>query len=73
MRSAAPDDAAFRARLLRLVDGRAPLQMDWFLGAPPAEAKPHLAAFAEIAAECDEGRRSAFARRAAELGAPARQ
>ncbi len=68
MRMAVPDDAAFRARLLGLAEGRATLQMDWFLGVPAAEAKPHLAEIAEIAARCDEGRRKAFARRSAELG-----
>ena len=73
MRMAVPDDAASRARLLGLADGRATLQMDWFLGVPAAEAKPHLAVIAEIAARCDEGRRKAFARRAAELGPPAPQ
>ena len=70
---AAPDDAAFRARLLGLADGRAALQMDWFLGVPAAEAKSHLAEITEIAARCDEGRRKAFARRAAELGPSAPQ
>lgn len=72
MRIEAPDDPAIRARLLELVDGRAPLQMDWFLWAPVAEAKPHLAAFAEIAQLCDKDRRKVFARRAAELEAAAR-
>ena len=73
IRMAAPDDAAFRARLLGLVDGREMLEMEWFLGVPLAEAKPHLAAFAEIAARCDEKQRAAFSRRAAELDPPARQ
>lgn len=73
IRMAAPDDAAFRARLLGLVDGREMLEMEWFLGVPLAEAKPHLAAFAEIAARCDEKQRAAFARRAAEFAPPAPQ
>ena len=70
MRSAVRNDAAFRARLLGFADGRDALQMDWFLDAPPEEAKPRLAEFAEIAARCDARRRAAFARRAAELDAP---
>ncbi len=68
MRSAAPNDTAFRARLLEIADGRASLQMDWFLDLPPDEAKPRLAEFALIAAQCDERRRAAFSRRAAEFG-----
>lgn len=73
IRGAAPNDAAFRARLLELVEGRDILQVDWFLGVPAEEAKPHLAAFAEIAERCDKGRRAAFARRVAELAPPAPQ
>ena len=71
MRIATPNDPAFRARLLRVVDGRPALQMDWFFAVPAEEAKPHLAAFAEIAELCDEGTRKAFVRRAAELVPPA--
>ena len=73
MRIAVPDDPAYRARLLRVVDGRPALQMDWFFWVPAEEAKAHLAAFAEIAELCDEGCRKAFARRAAELDPPPRQ
>ena len=67
IRSAVPDDAAFRERLLEITGGRAALQMDWFLGLPPEEAKPRLAEFAPVAAQCDAQRRAAFSRRASEL------
>lgn len=66
-----PDDAAYRARLLTLVEGRDALQIDWFLSAPRDEALPHLKEFAPLAELCDERRRAAFARRAAELAPPA--
>lgn len=69
MRSAAPDDAAFRERLLEITDGRAALQMDWFLTLRPEAARPRIAEFAPIAAQCDACRRAAFSRRAAELDA----
>ena len=69
MRSAAPDDAAFRERLLEITDGRAALQMDWFLTLRPEAARPRIAEFAPIAAQCDARRRAAFSRRAAELDA----
>jgi hypothetical protein len=64
---AAPDDAAFRERLLGLAEGRPMLQVAWFLGVPAAEAKAHIAALAPAAAQCDGKRRSAFEHRAAEL------
>ena len=67
-----PDDAAFRARLLGLVMARDPLQIDWFLSVPSEEARPYVAEFAPIAARCDDWRRAAFERRAAELDPPAR-
>ena len=69
MRSAAPDDAAFRERLLEITDGRAALQMDWFLTLRPEAARPRIVEFAPIAAQCDARRRAAFSRRAAELDA----
>jgi tetratricopeptide (TPR) repeat protein len=62
-----PDDAAFRARLLELAEGRPMLQIDWFLRAPAAEAKARIDDLAPIAAKCDEKRQSAFERRAREL------
>ena len=62
-----PNDAAYRARLLALVDGRDALQIDWFLNAPGEEARPYLKEFAPLAELCDERRRTAFARRAAEF------
>ncbi len=66
-----PDDAAYRERMLALVDGRDALQIDWFLNAPRAEALPYLKEFTPIAERCDERRRMAFARRAAEFAPPA--
>jgi tetratricopeptide (TPR) repeat protein len=67
MLGAGPDDAAFRARLLDLAEGRPMLQIDWFLGVPAAEAKAHIEELAPVAAKCDEKRRTAFEHRAAEL------
>jgi hypothetical protein len=67
MLAARPDDAAFRARLLEMAEGRPMLQIDWFLRVPAAVAKAHVAALAPVAAKCDEKRRSAFEHRAAEL------
>ena len=67
MLGARPDDAAFRARLLELAEGRPMLQVDWFLRVPAAEAKAHIAELAPFAEKCDEKRRSAFEQRAKEL------
>ena len=67
MLGAAPNDAAFRARLLELAAGRDALLIDWFLGVPAGEARPHAAEFAPLAARSDPRRRAAFARRAAEM------
>ena len=63
----APNDPAFRTRLLDIVRGRDALQIDWFLHVPAAEAKPFIAEFAPLAERCDPKRRAAFFRRAAEL------
>jgi tetratricopeptide (TPR) repeat protein len=73
MLGSAPDDAAFRARLLEIADGRDALRIDWFLRVPAAEAKPHIAEFAPLAARSDPRRRAAFAQRAAELDSVPRQ
>ncbi len=62
-----PDDPAYRARLLALVEGRDALQIDWFINAPREEALPYLERFKPLAERCDERRRSAFDRRASEL------
>jgi hypothetical protein len=43
--------------------------MDWFLTLRPEAARPRIAEFAPIAAQCDARRRAAFLRRAAELDA----
>ncbi|MEO6784841.1 MAG: O-antigen ligase family protein [Chthoniobacteraceae bacterium] len=67
IRGAAPDDPAFRARLLEIARGRDALQIDWFLGVSAAEAKPFIADFTPVAERCDPKRRAAFFRRAAEL------
>jgi hypothetical protein len=67
MLGAGPDDAAFRARLLELAEGRPVLQVEWFLRVPAAEAKAHIAELAPFAAKCDGKRQSAFERRAKEL------
>lgn len=70
----APNDAAFRAGLLEIAEGRDALQIDWFLRAPDAEAKEHIAELEPAAARCDPGRRAAFEKRAAEIrAAPPRQ
>ena len=69
---AAPNDPAFRARLLEFVEGRDALQIDWFLSVPAEEAGPWAAKFAPIAARCDAKRRDAFSRRAIALKAPPR-
>ena len=66
-----PDDAAYRARMLALVEGRDALKLDWFLNVPREEARPYLKEFAPLAERCDDRRRAAFARRAAELAPPA--
>ena len=67
MLGTAPDDAAFRARLLEIADDRDALKIDWFLRVPAEEARPHLAEFAPLAARGDPHRRAEFAKRAAEL------
>ena len=69
----APDDVAFRARLLDIADGHDALKIDWFLHVPADEAKPHLSEFAPLAARTDPYRRAAFIRRAAELNPASRQ
>jgi len=72
MRSAAPDDPAFRAGLLAIAEGGDALKIDWFLSVPGEEAKPHIAEIAPLAERSDPGRRAAFARRVAELAPPAK-
>lgn len=65
---AAPDNLAFRARLLVLVSPRPALQLAWFQYAPPEEAAAHLAELRAAAEKCDPARRAAFQKRAEELG-----
>jgi tetratricopeptide (TPR) repeat protein len=73
MCSFAPDNAAFRARLLDIAEGHDALKIDWFLNAPAEEVTPHVAEFAPLAERSDPHRRAAFARRAAEIVPPAKQ
>ncbi len=65
----APNDAAFRARLLQIASGRDRLQMDWFFQVPPAEAKGRIEELAPVAARGDAALRAAFEKRAGEIGA----
>lgn len=68
----APDDAEFRAALLNLAHGRPALRLQWFLFVPPAEARPLFDTFAEEAGHYTPAQRSAFERRAGEIGASPR-
>lgn len=68
----APDDAGFRTALLTLAKGRPALRLQWFLFVPPAEALPLFGTFAEEAEHYTPAQRSAFERRASEIGAGSR-
>ena len=63
----APDDSAFREKLLEIATDRPALQIAWFKLAPPNEAKAHQAKIAAAAEKVDSAHKSAFEKRANEL------
>jgi len=64
----APADPAFRASLLEAVRNRPGLLLVWFLMAPPSEASAHYAEISSASKAWSKTQRTAFQRRAVELG-----